>query len=96
MRDPNEALVFLARRESRRPGFHERFMLVARLYSAGARHISVGIDEDDRYPSDGVTVHLPTRSQSVADVERVLIDATTSLLVEPPKQRGHTVRLYWR
>lgn len=95
MRDPNEALVFLARRESRLPGFHERFMLVAKLYAAGARYITIGLDEDQRFPSDGVTVHLPASSASVAAVERILNDEA-SLLAEPPKQRGNVVRLFWR
>lgn len=94
MRDPNEALVFLARRESRQFGFHERFKFVSELYAAGASHVAIGVDDDMRFPSNGVTVHLPTAHAAVDAVEGVL--AARASLLSDIRQRGNTVRVFWR
>lgn len=97
LRDPNEALVFLARRESHRSGYHPRLMLAAALYSAGCSRITIGIDEDVSGPSDGLIVYLPASSRSTRAIEKVIDDAVRGGVVKSDvKQRGNTVRLYWR
>lgn len=93
MRDPNEALVYLSRRESRLPNFHPRLMFVSALYASGATHVSIGIDEDERFPSDGVVVHLPAARSLVAGIEEVI--NTHREAFSRVKQRGSTVRIFW-
>lgn len=93
MRDPNEALVYLARRESRQLGFHAKLMFVVELYSAGARHVAIGNESGSK--SDGVTLQLPSSSKMVMAIETVLNDHA-ELLAAAPKQRGNTVRVHWR
>lgn len=97
LRDPNEALVYLARRESKRAGYHPRLMLAAALYSAGISRITIGIDENGAGPSDGLIVYLNPSSRSVRDVEKILEDAISKGIVKSDlRQRGNSVRLYWR
>jgi len=96
MRDPNEALVFLSRREMGVEGFHPRLMFVAALYAAGAHHVAIGVDEDARFPSNGATVHLPANHQHATSVERVLEEAIRGRLIRShPVQRGNQVRVHW-
>jgi hypothetical protein len=97
LRDPNEALVYLARRESKRAGYHPRLMLTAALYSAGCSRVTVGIDEDGNGPSDGIIVYIPPSSRSVRDIEKALEDAIAKGVIKSDiRQRGNTARLYWR
>lgn len=97
LRDPNEALVFLARRESHRAGYHARLMLAAALYSAGSSRVTVGTDEDAAGPSDGITVYLPAGSRPARAIERVIEEAITKGVIKSDiRQRGGAVRLYWR
>lgn len=97
LRDPTEALVYLARRENHRAGYHARLMLVAALYSAGSSRVTIGVDEDADAPSDGILVYLPSASQSTRAIERVLEEAIRKGTIKPDvRQRGSAVRLYWR
>lgn len=95
MRNPNEALVFLARHEYSADA-HERLMFVAVLYAAGASHVVIDTGESTRPPSKGVRIHLPASHAATRVLEQVLAEAISKRVIAGNiKQRGNVVHAEW-
>jgi hypothetical protein len=98
MRDPNEALVFLARHEyaAGGPRAHERLMFVAVLYSAGASHVAIDAGDTVRSATKGVTVHLPAGRAATRVIEQVIASGIDRhVITSNVRQRGNLVHLEW-
>lgn len=95
IRDPYEALVFLAKRESTSKHFHPRFMFVAALYAAGAQHISVE-PESRSERSRGIAIHLTANRESTSAIEREIEHALREGIIRANvHQRGNKVEVSW-